>query len=279
MPRPGDQMQLRVSLRRRFHSLAVFRKNEAVLRPVDKQDRNMVLPQAFNRAHLPEGIPVSDPGADRNQINQEPRQMHSLHGALQHRNDVAEAAVRNHKVNRRFFLQHRNGCGRAEGFPMNSQNRHVSEALPAVLNHGQQILAFPDGIGADRRLIQPVPAQIINDHVESQLQIHICVFQRAETIVRVSVGNEDIPVRISGVFQKLRVKNIPVPALYGIIRLLQGVIPGEIIVLLLPGPGFFQGLPSARHGNLRQKKAQPHQQGKDQHRDDYSRHNPFSPVL
>ena len=151
--------------------------------------------------------------------------MHRLHADLQHRPDLAESAVRDHEIDVRLFLQHGNRSGRPKRLSVNSEKCGVRVSFPAVPDHGKQILPFPYGIGAERFFIQAMPAQVVNDHMKSQLKIHPGILHGAEPVIRVPVRDEDIPGGFLRVFQELRVQHVTVFTRYGIILLLQRVIP------------------------------------------------------
>ena len=235
MFRAGDKMDFGVSPGRFLHPLTVLRRDKTIVRAMDEQDRDRVSLQAVDRPHPAEGASEADSGADRRQIDQKARGMHGRRLALQDRNNIAESAVRNDEIDRRFLLQHRDRSGGPERFTVDAEKGGVRITLPAVHDHRPEIFPFPDGKGAECRRIKPVAAQVVDDDMKSLLQIHDGILHDAEPIARICVGENNVTVRIPGVLQELGMENIPVVAGHGIIRLFQRIIPGEVIMLLLPG--------------------------------------------
>ena len=174
--------------------------------------------------------------------------MHALQPHLEHGHNITESAVRCHKVDVRFLLQHGNRGGGSQGFPVDAQHPGIRIPLPAVPDHGPQVFPLPYGIGAEGWLVGAVAPQVIRDDAEPLLQIDRRIFQGAEAGICIAVGNEDIFARGMGMLQKQRVQHIAVPALDGILCFVQGIVEGEIIMFLLPGPGSLQALGPVLHG-------------------------------
>ena len=110
--------------------------------------------------------------------------------------------------------------------------------------------------GSDRQQTT-VTTQVVEDHIEPQFQVHAGILQGAEPVIRIAVRDQDISFGIPGILQELGMEDIAVIAGDGIIRLFHQVIPGDVIVLLLPGARFLQGLLIfSVHRVVRKEKAQ-----------------------
>ena len=166
---------------------------------------------------------------------------------------------------------------------MQAEDFHIRITPAAVQDHGVQVLPFPDGEGCDGLLIHSVTPEIVDDDVEPVIQVDGSIFQGTVAVVRESVGDQDITVCGFGIRQELGMQDVSVAAGDGVVHFFHIVIPGQVIVMLLPGPGILQGMVMHVFHRVDNKinadsQHQNQQNQQNQQRDSHVNHYSFPPV-
>ena len=226
--------------------------------------------QRIDRTHIFQRMMIADPGTEVRQIEEELRDIGIFIAFPQYVFDVGKSAVSHGKINLRSVFQDCDRGGCPERFSVQSQLCQPGIAGPGIFDQCLQVLTFQDAVGSRSRFIFSVSAQVIDDAVITQIQVHPGIFQRAHAVVRITVGKDDVTVCRLGIFQQLYVQGIAVGTRDGIIRFFKSLIEGCVVMFRLPLQGFVQGLALSGHGKSRQQPGgnQPQDQQNEQNNDD-----------
>ena len=128
------------------HPFAVFRHNEVISFPMDKEDRDRVSCQGINRPHFPEAISVSYSGSKGSRMDKPARKMHLPEANLQHVDNIRKSAVCDAKSQILVVFQDGGSGGGSQGFAVKADGDVLTIALSRVLYQGMQIPAFADAV-------------------------------------------------------------------------------------------------------------------------------------